>query len=201
MLYRLPYRTLPCDASHACRLKPADIAALYAALKDKLALNSIHLVHGLLSSALQAAVENGLVNRNVARQLKKGSKPRRPKPHENIAKHTWTAAEATAFLTVVGRESPQVAALYRVALVTGARVGELAGLRWSDLDLETNRLRRLRQLDDRGTAPDFIPAFGPPKNKRPRTVDLDAQTIARLRVHQRTQAELKMKNRTTVPGP
>ena len=88
---------------------------------------------------------------------------------------------------------PQPAAFYALALDSGARKGELCGLRWTDMDLASGKLRIVRQLLTPGAAP----VFGPPKNGEPRTVSLAAETVALLQVHKRHQARLKMANRTS----
>jgi hypothetical protein len=42
-----------------------------------------------------------------------------------------------------------------------------------------------------------VPAWGPTKTKKRRTVTLGAETITQFRAHKRAQSALKMKNRTT----
>ena len=81
-----------------------------------------------------------------------------------------------------------MAAFAALALDSGARKGELCGLRWSDLDLEAGTVTFVRQLVKPGTKP----TFGPIKNDAPRTVDLGAETVRLLRDHKSAQAELKM---------
>jgi len=88
---------------------------------------------------------------------------------------------------------PQAAALYAMALDSGARKGELCGLAWEHVDLETGSIRIVRQL----TKPGPEPTFGPPKNGCARDVTLSAETVDLVRQHKRAQAELKMANRTT----
>jgi integrase len=89
----------------------------------------------------------------------------------------------------------QAGALYAVALDSGARKGELCGLSWEQVDLETGTIRIVRQL----TKPGADPTFGPPKNGCARDVTLSAETVDLIRHHKRAQAELKMANRTTYP--
>src|SRR5205823_3918579 len=86
----------------------------------------------------------------------------------------------------------QTAAFAALALDSGARKGELCGIRWSDLDLEACTVTFVRQL----VKPGRKPLFGPIKNDVPRTVDLGAETVELLKAHKRHQAELKMANRT-----
>ena len=79
--------------------------------------------------------------------------------------------------------------LYFLAATTGMRRGELAGLRWRNIDLDAARLAVNRQIvsvgyqlieDDLKTA------------SSRRTIDLDEQTVAMLRRHRRHQLEQRM---------
>jgi len=87
----------------------------------------------------------------------------------------------------------QVAAFMYLALDSGARKAELAGLGWQHLDLENSMLTIERQLDEAGVEP----VFGVTKTKKSRTLTLGAETVEQLRRHKQSQAELKMMNRTT----
>ena len=59
---------------------------------------------------------------------------------------------------------------------TGARRGELAGLRWCDVDLDNASVRFVHQPDGAG-------GLGPLKNKLARTVLLDDDSVTMLRAH------------------
>jgi len=87
----------------------------------------------------------------------------------------------------------QATAFYHLALDTGARKGELCGLRLKNVDLDAGTVSIVEQLVKPG--PD--PIFGPPKRGRARTVRLGSKTLELLRQHKKAQAELKMKNRKT----
>lgn len=56
--------------------------------------------------------------------------------------HVWTAAQLQMFLASVGEE--RLAPAYVLATHTGMRRGEVAGLRWADLDLAA-KLLHIRQ--------------------------------------------------------
>jgi len=47
---------------------------------------------------------------------------------------------------VLSLKTDRLAALYRVAVVAGLQRGELVGLRWSDIDLDTQFLRVVQQV-------------------------------------------------------
>jgi integrase len=82
---------------------------------------------------------------------------RADRDHEDIARNVWDADEAQAFLAAAKDDGPQMAAFAALALDSGARKGELLGLRWSDLDLEKGTVTFVRQL----TKPGKTPVFGP----------------------------------------
>jgi len=83
--------------------------------------------HRILSEALSHAVKASLLIRNVADI----ADPPRPK-RKNMA--TLSASDIPVFLQAT-RETPYYV-LFCTALFTGMRLGELFGLRWSDMDLD-----------------------------------------------------------------
>jgi integrase len=169
-------------------LKAADLKRYYTDSKLSGSTQAQH--HAIVSSALKAAVLEGLVTRNVAALVI--GKPQFKRDHADLAKNVWDSDEARQFLAAARADSPQAAALYALALDSGARKNELCGLQWSDVDLEKGTVTFLRQLTKTGRKPEF----GPVKNGSPRTVDLADETVGLLRVHRSRQAELKMANRT-----
>jgi integrase len=176
--------TIPLQA-----LKAADVKRYYIEAGTTLSASTLAQHHAIISGALKAAVLEGLVVRNVATLVV--GKPQLRRSHEDVAQNCWDTGEARAVLAAAKALGPQPAAFYAVALDTGARKNELCGLQWPDLDLEAGTVRVMRQLVTTGAAP----AFGPVKNGAPRTIDLATETVALLREHKRTQAELKMRNR------
>jgi integrase len=146
----------------------------------------------VMLGALRLAVRDRLLVVNPAA----GAKRPTAKPTEVNDLHApcWSGTEARQFLKAAKEAGPQPSALFSLAIDTGARKGELLGLRWADVDLEAGLVRIHRQLDgmeEKG------PLFGPTKTKRGRTVEISAETVTRLRLHKSTQAELKLKNRRT----
>jgi integrase len=95
-------------------------------------------VHSVLKSALEHAVREEEIPRNMARNVRTGTpRPRRFEP--------LTAEEAREFLAAASGHRLQP--LFELALRTGLRKGELLGLRWEDLDLDggTASIRRTLQ--------------------------------------------------------
>ena len=98
--------------------------------------------------------------------------------HTLLAALVGTAAELAAYL----------------ALTTGARLGELLALRWSDIDLEAGvaRIRRTVVEHMVGQGRQSWYSFKEPKSGHGRSVDLGGATITRLRAHRRAQAEVRL---------
>ena len=76
---------------------------------------------------MDMAESNDLVVRNVLRRVK-------GPPGGSPSGRRWTEPEVRAFLEVV-RDDPYWGPLFRFMVHTWVRVGELGGLRWSDVDL------------------------------------------------------------------
>jgi len=113
------------------RLSPHHVHRWLATVRATgLAPSTILLCYAVLHAALDRAVRWEMLARNPADRV---DRPTAPRPRVE----PYTVEQARALLTTIGdhRQAP----LYRVALALGLRLGELAGLRWSDLDLDDPR--------------------------------------------------------------
>ena len=118
------------------RLEIAHVNDLIAAkLREGLAPRSVHHVRAVLRTMLNAALREGYVQRNVAALSDAPAVPHieRPAVTREVARKMLELAEAD-------RDGP----LWVLALVTGARLGELLALRWADLDEAAGTLRIAR---------------------------------------------------------
>ncbi|WP_406739971.1 tyrosine-type recombinase/integrase [Streptomyces atratus] len=98
---------------------------------------TVTYVHSVLKSALEHAVREDELPRNVARNVKTTvPRPRRFTP--------LTATEARQLLQAA--KADRLHALYELALRTGLRKGELLGLHWEDLDLDAGTAAIRRSL-------------------------------------------------------
>ena len=159
-------------------LTPAHLRNLYRERLDAgSAPASIHKMHTLLHKSLAQAVNDGLIPRNVADNLKL---PRIDR--EEI--DPLTAEEANRLIEAAAGD--RLEAIYTIAIHTGLRQGELLSLRWEDLDLEAGALRVRRTLTrTKGTY-----SMGEPKTKKSRrTVRLTTGAVAALRGHLERQLE------------
>src|SRR5262245_19440558 len=103
---------------------------MHGALQRKgIASGTIRIAHGILASALEAAVDQGLVPFNVCR------KAGRPRQDDEEMK-SLTSEQATAFLKAA--KADRLHALYVLAIAAGRSQGELFGLKRDDIDLGNN---------------------------------------------------------------
>jgi integrase len=94
---------------------------------------TIRYTHGIPGTALNDAVREERLGRNVAKLVRApAANSKRTEP--------WTAAEAIAFLDYArGRE--QFAEVFELALRTGLRIGEVLALAWDDIDMKAGTIR------------------------------------------------------------
>jgi integrase len=113
-----------------------------------------------LGACLQAAVTEGYATENPVRGLHKTARPKVPK-----SRPAYFTDPELARLWPELAYRPVMLALCKTAVGTGARLGELAALRWDDVDLLSGELHIARS---------FTEGFGetPPKSGQPRTIDL-----------------------------
>ena len=138
-----------------------------------LSRRTVRYAHALLRHALGDAVRDGLLDDNVAARV---TPPRLdPERDQQLPQlHTWDRAEAARFLELTAGHP--LHALWRVALGTSMRRGELLGLRWQDVDLDTPQLRVVTSL----IHADGRPQLKATKTGRGRVLSLDDDTAAAI---------------------
>lgn len=150
---------------------------------------SVRYVHGVLRKALADAVRKDTLARNVA-DLADVPRPRDARPPEMA---WWTPLELRRFLDLTATEL--LGPLFRVAAMTGMRRGEVCGLRWRDIDLDTARLTVRQQLivvRSPGAENGGLRFSEPKTSHGRRSIDLDPETVAVLKTRKRRQAEQRL---------
>ncbi len=112
----------------------------YLINEKELQVNTLETIHTVLHPTFQLAVRDNLIRTNptdgVMAQIKKKS----GRTH-NI-RHALTLEQQRAFIQYT-KESPVYnhwATLFIVLLGTGCRIGEVIGLRWEDINMETRMI-------------------------------------------------------------
>jgi integrase len=159
-------------------LSPADVRAFLTGLTRQTTAATARESHRVLRSALASACREELISRNVASLVDPPAvEPRLPAP--------WTLAETLRFLDTA-RGDPLYAA-FMLALALGLRRGEIVGLRWVDVDLDSRVVYVRRQVQRvRGDLYE-----DDPKGRRRRPVPLPRICVVALRWERLRQAALR----------
>ena len=173
------------------RLQPEDLDELYVKLLTEgkrngagggLSAKSVRNIHATLQSALSDAARKGTVVRNVADTA---DPPSISRSGRSIS--VWTGDQLRRFLDAMADH--ELYPLYLLAATTGMRRGELAGLPWSNVDLDAARLTVNQQI----VSVQYKLIEGDLKTPTSRrSIDLDPRTVAELRRHRRRQLEERM---------
>jgi integrase len=118
-------------------IRPRTVIAWIEKIRGTRAPKTVRNAHAVLSAVLAVARVDELVADNAA----KGLPPKTLPKVDRRTKSSWTRAEVGAFIS-----SPLVPddrrVVYAIAAFTGARLGEIAGMRWADLDTAARPLWR-----------------------------------------------------------
>ena len=120
------------------KLTTADVRAFLKAQRDNgTSAHKMQAMHAILRTALQNAMREDLVARNVAALVRvPQAGPREFRP--------WSVDEAVTFLDAARRHPLHAAFVLVIAL--GLRRGEVLGISWEDVDLENGTVRVRQQL-------------------------------------------------------
>lgn len=125
------------------QIRQIHIRSFYSELVKKgLSANMVKLYHNLIYPALELAVDSDIIRKNPAKDAKKGIGGTKKE------RTAMTIAEQGKLLDFI-KGSDRYRIYYPMmvfALSTALRVGELTGLRWSDVDLKENIIHILQQL-------------------------------------------------------
>jgi integrase len=162
------------------KLTARDVRLFLDRLRDSgVGARTVQYTHATLRAALEDAVRDELIARNVARLVRVA----RPRARE---RQPLTAAQATTLLK--SARDDRLYALFVVLLVLGMRRSEALGLRWDDVDLDGRALTVRHTLHRQGSSLVLLP----PKTERSRrTIPLPRFVADALAEHQRRQGAEK----------
>jgi integrase len=163
------------------KINPADLDRLFADMRAAgLTPRTVEQIRAIIRRALNVALKRGLVARNVATLTDPPHVERKEAP-------ALSPVDARRLLDAL-RGEPRYP-LYTVALASGLRLGELLGLRWVDVDLNTGilRVRQAAQRIARETR--FVP---PKTNRSRRQIILPQFAIDVLRTYRAHQSEQRL---------
>lgn len=134
---KVRHRIIPGLGAHRLeKLRPEQVEAFYARLEAEVAPATALQVHRILSRALKVAVQRGKLARNPCSLVDAPSAVR-------AEVDPLDPADARKVLAAAANR--RNAARWWVALALGLRQGEALGVRWADLNLESNPTLSVRQ--------------------------------------------------------
>jgi integrase len=167
-------------------LQPAAISQAYARLLESghrkgggLSAGTVRHVHRLLKQALAQAVRWGgdwAISRNPCDAV-------RPPKAAQAKMRVYDVAQTVELIDAIRRSRLFVAVLLGVCC--GLRRGEIAALRWGQVDLNAGSLSIVQSAEQTGTTV----RYKEPKTGRARTVALSAIMVEELRAHRLRQSE------------
>lgn len=165
------------------QLQPQEVAAAYAKLTASgLSAKTVRNHHALLHKALQDAMRQGVIPRNVADGIEL---PRVIRPDIE----TWTATEVRTFLNHIRHH--RLYAVWVLAVSTGMRRSEVLGLRWSNVDLKSGRIATIDSLVMVDNQP--VLRIGETKTAGSRrSIILDRAAVSVLAKHRQRQIEERL---------
>ena len=146
--------------------------------KDGKLNNSVIRYQAMLSSIFKKGVQWGLINENPC------SRAEHPKAEE-IDVRVLTEEEIPKLLDALSDAPPQYSVITQLALLLGARRGEICALRWSDVDFEKGTLSIKRTVQ---SIPGIGLVFNAPKTRRgKRCLRIGADCVELLQEYRRYQ--------------
>lgn len=148
---------------------------------------TIRQINTNLKTCLNEAERQGYIQKNWCKLVTL------PKKEDNKEVKVLTKQEQEKFLEAI--KGHELELLYIVALGTGLRIGEILGLKWSDIDFKNNELHVNRSLQKAAIYEnDKIVRYEvqetTPKTKNSlRTIPVPQNIIKKLRAHKKEQNE------------
>jgi integrase len=143
--------------------------------------NTVRGIFKVLNAGINQAIKENILSKNTLKAVEL------PKEDKNNEMKVWNKNEVNEFLNAA--KNHKFYLIYYIALNTGMRRGELAGLKWSNVDLESKKINVRKQI----VRTDAGRKRGDTKTmSSKRTIPLTKKTVRLLQKHRIQQAEYKL---------
>lgn len=162
------------------KLTASDLEDLYRFKRQNISPKTIRHLHFVIKAGLAWAVRRGLLVRNPAELIAPEELPRIARKQMRVL----SVEESRSLMNAA--TGTKAENLITFALVTGARIGEVMGLTWDGVDLETGRVRITRNLQYLSGVPTLVE---PKTRAAVREIVLPPFALRMMKVHRNTQNE------------
>lgn len=166
------------------KIKRADIQKFFNDMAQTYSPKSMEITKVIINDALKVAEIDSLILKNPCKGIKL------PRPAKEQIQ-PFNPEEITLLLEAAGAGSFMYTVIM-FGLRTGARVGEIAGLKWEDIDFKARKIhiRQQAKYNHRGDTKKTLGALKTGTSAR--TIPLDTKLAECLRWHERRQEKLKL---------
>jgi integrase len=172
-------------------IKSTELSGFFLELRTTHSASLVNQLRGAMSRVMTSALNHQMIADNPVQRTRR---LRRLEGDTTLSQQPWTLDECKQAMSVsIGTEMDL---FIHLAVLTGARLGEMMGLRWVDIDFEENTLTIQRTLTElRGARSENgvkgVPTFSPPKTaKSVRTLTFGQSLADSLERHKTAQNAL-----------
>ena len=186
---------LPClGRMQMASITPEMVHSFLECLQAKgLGENTVRGIYRLLSAAMRAALDDGIISKNPCRKIcvKRG---------ERVQQRVFSREEQKKVEKTLS-QGEDLTALF--AMYTGLRLGEICGLRWSDINWENGTatvcrtVQRLKRMDtDKclkcGGAKTYLMIGSPKSPSSCRTIPIPTFLLKRLEIQKKQRSAVQL---------
>ena len=137
----------------------------------------------VLRTALKSAVQDAVIMVNPAEGVKA------PRPTRRVSE-PLARDEVQSVLAAAKQEGPMIHAMRRIYLTLGPRQGEVLGLKWSDINLDTGQVRFVRSIRRDQIVGRHVKS--PKTHDGTRDLCLDGETVVALKAWRQQQRKIRL---------
>jgi len=173
-------------------IKSIELSTLFLELRKTHSASQVNHLRAAMSRVFQSALNHQIVEQNPVRRTKK---LRTSEGDRTYSHKPWNLDECRQAMTVA--VDTEMDLFIHLAILTGARMGEMMGLKWSDIDFNARSIHIQRTLVElRGSRSENgikgSPTFSPPKTaKSVRSLTFGKELTNALLRHRATQEALR----------
>ena len=168
-------------------LRATHIQRYYNKLQDTKPISTIKGINTRLKPCLGEAEKQGYIQKNYCKMV--------TLPKDNNKKTIQVLTQQQQKLFIEAIKGHKLEMLFLIALGTGLRLGELLGLKWSDIDFNTGILtvnRTLSRVKNQTTGKYEIIEQTPKTKNSNRTIPIPNDILNKLKEHKKKQSKQRL---------